>query len=312
MSIRGPLAGLVRPAVLPPSARIAILAPSSPADPARIEASAEALRQLGHQVSIAPNVADRFNGYLAGDDDLRVSLFNEAIRSEHVDAMLFARGGYGAMRILDRIDFASLAARPRPVVGFSDVTAILSAVAAMSGVVSFHGPLMSVDFFEGLSPEKERWFWSLMRGDAPLEWSFNTTDVLSPGRVEGIVFGGCLSVLTALIGTPYEYWVNDGIWFWEDVNEPTYRIDRMLTHLRLSGRLNSLRAVMIGSLKGCGSEDPGELDGLLDSFFGGAGIPVIRDLPFGHNGDNLTIPIGVLGQIDTDRLTIRFPEPAVE
>ena len=130
------------------------------------------------------------------------------------------------------------------------------------------------------------------------------------GEAEGILFGGCLSLTNDLIGTPYDFWIDDGIWFWEDVDEPTYRLDRMLTHLGLSGRLKKIRGVAIGKLKGCGSES--EIDALLHETFDPYGVPVVRHLPFGHHGDNLLMPIGAPIRLSTADNSFTLTAPAVE
>ena len=138
---------------------------------------------------------------------------------------------------------------------------------------------------------------------------FARDQVVIEGDGEGILFGGCLSLTAALIGTPYDFWIDDGIWFWEDVDEATYRIDRMLTHLRLSGRLQNIRGVIIGKLKGCGS--PAEIDALLHETFDPYGIPVVRDLPFGHEGNNLLMPIGAAVRLNTSDGTLTVLQAAV-
>ena len=158
-------------------------------------------------------------------------------------------------------------------------------------------------------PQHEQWLWSLLGGDAPVAFSFDGADVLFPGDVEGVLFGGCLSITAALVGTPYDFWIDDGIWFWEDVDEPTYRIDRMLTHLRLSGRMKRIRGVVIGRLKGCGSEE--EIEALLRDFLASMGIPVIRNVPFGHFGDNLLMPIGAPVRLNTSERSLTITAPVV-
>src|SRR5207245_7881004 len=140
---------------------------------------------------------------------------------------------------------AAIRRNPRPIIGFSDLTALHQAAAIHSGVASFHGPMVNLDFLHGLSPHIDQWFWSMLGGEAPLEHRFDAQQVVTEGDAEGILFGGCLSLTTALVGTPYDFWIDDGLWFWEDVDEPLYRIDRMLTHLRLSGRLQKIRGVVI-------------------------------------------------------------------
>ncbi len=300
---------LTRPRAIPDRAHFAVLAASSPSDLPRIQTAAGKLEQRGHRVTLASNIDHRHRGYLAGPDDLRVAELNHYFRSDEYDAFLFARGGYGAMRILDRVDYDAIAANPRPVIGFSDVTALHQAMALRANVGSFHGPMLNLDFHDGLSPENERWFWSMLAGEAPLVRSFEPGDVVCEGEAEGVLFGGCLAITVALTATPYDFWIDDGIWFWEDVEEPVYRVDRMLTHLRLSGRMKKIRGVVIGALKNCG--DDAELLVLLREFFRSFDIPVVRNLPFGHHGDNLLMPIGTPVRVSTRDHTFTVTERAV-
>lgn len=300
---------LIRPRGLLRNGRVVVLAISSPSELPRIEAAVRRLEERGLHVTLAANIDHRHRGYLAGDDDERLQQLNHYLRSDEIDAFFFARGGYGAMRILDGIDYDAITANPRPIIGFSDVTALHQAVAVRCGVGSFHGPMVNLDWFNGLTPEIEAWFWAMLAGEAPLTYHFALEDVVFEGEAEGELFGGCLSLTTALTGTPYDFWIDDGIWFFEDIEEPVYRIDRMLTHLRLSGRLKEIRAVVIGKLKDCGVE--AEIDALLHEFFAFSKIPVIRDLPFGHHGDNLLMPIGSVVRISTRDRTLTLAEPAV-
>ncbi|HEV8660221.1 MAG TPA: LD-carboxypeptidase [Thermoanaerobaculia bacterium] len=301
---------LTRPRSLSRNGHIAVLAASSPSEVPRIEEAKRHLESQGLRVTLADNLGHKHRGYLAGTDDERVEEFNRFVRSSEYDAFFFARGGYGAMRILDRLDYDAIRRDPRPLIGFSDVTALHQAIAIRAGVASFHGPMLNLDFYNVLSNERDDWFWSMLAGEAPMTYRFMTSDVVCDGESEGILFGGCLSLTTSLIGTPYDYWINGGIWFWEDVDEPAYRLDRMLTHLRLSGRIRSIRGVVIGKLKGCGSEE--ELAALLGEFFGSDGIPVVRNIPFGHHGDNLLMPIGAPVRLSTVDNTFTITAPAVE
>ncbi|MBI2213715.1 MAG: LD-carboxypeptidase [Acidobacteria bacterium] len=289
-----------------------MLSIASPSTEERIEPAAETLRSRGFDVRVAPNSYARTNGYLAGGDGARLESLNRALRDDDVDAIFFARGGYGAMRILDRIDYAAIARDPKPVVGYSDVTALHQAMASRAGVASFHGPMLNTDFFEGLAPDVEEWFWALLAGRAPMMWTFGEQNVLAEGVTEGHLFGGCLSLTAALLGTPYDFWIDDGIWFWEDVAEPAYRIDRMLTTLRLSGRLASLRGVIVGTLRECGVGERDELESLFVQFFGSLGIPVLYNMPFGHFGNNLLLPFGRNVRLDTRSCTMTVTEPVVE
>jgi muramoyltetrapeptide carboxypeptidase len=301
---------LTKPRALPRNGHVAVLAASGPSDLPRIREAQRHLEAMGLGVTLASNIDHRHRGYLAGTDAERVAELNRYLRSEEFDAFLFSRGGYGAMRILDQVDYEAIRANPRPIIGFSDVTALHQAVAVRAGVASFHGPMLNLDFYDMLSPEREQWFWSLLTGEAPVSYQFDPANVLFDGDVEGTLFGGCLALTVALIGTPYDFWVDGGIWFWEDIDEPAYRLDRMLTHLRLSGRIESIRGVIIGKLKGCGSEE--EVDALLREFFSSFGIPVVRDFPFGHHGDNLLMPIGAPARLSTRDNTFTIPAPVVD
>ena len=302
-------APLIKPRALPDRAHIAVLAASGPSEVSRIEEAARVIENRGHRVTLAPNIGLRHRGYLAGSDDERVETLNRFLRSDEYDAFFFARGGYGAMRILDRIDYAAIAANPRPIVGFSDVTAIHQAMATQVGVAGLHGPMLNLDFHGGLSADREEWFWSMLAAHAPMTYDFRSDDVVIEGEAAGVLFGGCLALTTALTGTRYDFWIDGGIWFWEDTDEPVYRIDRMLTHLRLSGRMQTIRGVVVGALKNCGNE--AEMLVLLRDTFGPLDIPVVYNLPFGHQGNNLLMPIGVPVHLDTRTRRLTLTEPAV-
>jgi len=302
---------LTKPHPIKKTSHLAVLAASSPSELGRIGEAVEKLRARGLRITLAPNIgAHGAHGYLAGDDDERVEILNQFLRSSEFDGFLFARGGYGVMRILDRVDYAAIAANPRPIIGFSDLTALHQAMALKSNVASFHGPMVNLDFHDGLSPHIEEWFWRILGGEAPVSCDLDGVTVVSEGEAEGTLFGGCLSLTTALSGTPYDFWIDDGIWFWEEVGESAYRIDRMLTHLRLSGRFERIRGVIVGKLRDCG--DAGEIDLLLREFFGSHSIPVVRDLQFGHYGDNLLMPIGATARLSTADGTFAITTPAVE
>lgn len=301
---------LIFPRPLPPNGHIAVCAISGPSNLERVRAGAVRLEQRGYRVSLAPNIDRVYRDYLAGPDDERVAELNHYLNSDDVDALFFSRGGYGAMRVLDAVDYDAIRRNPRPIVGFSDITALHNAVALRAGVASFHGPMLNLDFHDGMSPDVEEWFFAMLSGAAPLTHRFSREQVLVDGEAEGILFGGCLSLTTALTATPYDFWIDDGIWFWEDVGEEPYRLDRMLTHLDLSGRLRRIRGVLIGKLKGCGSEP--EVAALLREKLGSRGIPVVRDLPFGHFGNNLLMPIGAPVRVSTSDGAFTVTAPAVQ
>ena len=299
---------LTKPRQLPANAHIAVLASAGPSVLDNIREGARAIERRGHRVTFAENIDRRHRGYLAGSDDERAEILNRFLRSPEYDAFFFARGGYGSMRILDRIDYGAIRDNPRPVVGFSDITAIHQAMAVMARVAGMHGPMLNVDFRNGMSQHNEEWLWTILGGGTP-SYALTPENVLIEGEAEGLLFGGCLALTDSLVGTPYDFWIDGGIWFWEDVEEPVYRLDRMLTHLRLSGRMPAIRGVIIGALKECG--DSADLVALLREFFGPFGIPVVHNLPFGHHGDNLLMPIGTKVRLSTPEMRLTISEPAV-
>ena len=298
---------LTKPRQLPANAHIAVLASAGPSVLDNIREGARAIERRGHRVTFAENIDRRHRGYLAGSDDERAEILNRFLRSPEYDAFFFARGGYGSMRILDRIDYGAIRDNPRPVVGFSDITAIHQAMAVMARVAGMHGPMLNVDVRNGMSQHNEEWLWTILGGGTP-SYALTPENVLIEGEAEGLLFGGCLALTDSLVGTPYDFWIDGGIWFWEDVEEPVYRLDRMLTHLRLSGRMPAIRGVIIGALKECG--DSADLVALLREFFGPFGIPVVHNLPFGHHGDNLLMPIGTKVRLSTPEMRLTISEPA--
>lgn len=291
---------------------MAVLGISSPSPRDRIEQGVRSLRDSGAEVTVFENVFEQERSYLAGSDLIRLESLNRALNDDRYDGFLFSRGGYGAMRILEGIDYDAIRRNPRPIIGYSDITALHQAVALRAGVATFHGPMLNTDFRDGLTPSINQWFWEMLRGEAPLIRTFAREQVIAGGRAEGALFGGCLSMTSVLSGGPFDFWIDEGIWFWEDVSEPTYRLDRMLTQLKLSGKFRGIRGVLVGKLKDCGGGKVEELDSLLREFFSELGIPVVRDLPFGHHADNLLLPIGRRMQIDTDAGILTFEEPAVQ
>jgi len=303
---------LIRPRPVRQGAHLAVLSVSGPANEGRIRAAIGNLESKGFRVTLLDGAfsAGR-RDYVAGDDEARVSRLNAAIQDPSFDALLFTRGGYGAMRILDAIDYDGIRQNPRPIIGYSDLTALHQAVATQAGVTTFHGPMLNTDLHDGLAPVIESWMWDVLSGRTPMTFHFERSNVLVAGTAKGTLFGGCLALTTALVGTPYDYWPSDGIWFWEDVGEPLYKIDRMLTHLRLSGRFQRLRGMIVGQLRECGEDRPDELDDLLLEFVRHLDIPLVRGLPFGHFGNNLMLPIGQTIALDTSDCSLTLLEPVV-
>nr|MDQ3388412.1 LD-carboxypeptidase [Gemmatimonadota bacterium] len=240
---------------------------------------------------------------------------NDAMRAADNDAIWCLRGGYGTMRILDRLDWKAFAARPRPLVGFSDNTA-LHLAALRSGVVSFHGPHPAAAEIPDFSAKE------LLRlltdakpaGLLPLPPGHTThPETVVGGVAEGRLMGGNLALLAAMAGTPYALQAEGAILFIEDVGEPAYRIDRMLSQLLLSGALTGVKGVMVGAFNEPLGEAPG-LPGATDVIterLGGLGFPLATGFPFGHIEESWTLPLGVRARLDADAGTLEITEAAV-
>ena len=214
-----------------------------PRRPDRLAGGVAALERRGYRVVLAGNVRAR-RGFLAGSDRERAEGYRELLRNPEVDAIFFARGGYGASRILAELSPAEIAARPLIHLGSSDLTALFAYLRTWSSLASFYGPMPAVSMAseEGLDWE------AVLAGARPEPHAFEENEVLAGGVGEGPLVGGCLSLVAALAGTPEAVDARDAVFFWEDVREPAYRLDRMLTQLERSGTLDRLQAMVIGSI----------------------------------------------------------------
>ncbi len=296
------------PAPLQPGARIGVMALAGPSDPVRIEAGLEVVRRAGFEVVRAANLLSR-RSYLAGSDGERVAGL-EALLDAGVEALVAARGGYGVMRLLPRLPWERLAAWSGWVVGFSDITALHAALARRLPVATLHGPMISSLGRDRKGAEAlMRW----LRGQPPQPlFGFAEANVLRHGVVRGVAVGGTLSMLSALVGTPFEPVYDGGVLFVEDVGEPTYRLDRLLTQLRLSSRLSGVKAVVSGRLARCGRDGPGWRERwrslLLEAV--GPDVVVVEGLPFGHGGSNVPFPLGLEVEVNTTRGEVTWGVPA--
>ncbi|MDN3268841.1 LD-carboxypeptidase [Streptomyces sp. MA15] len=306
------LAPLRRPPRLAPGARVAVVAPSGPVPEERLAAGLDVLRGWGLDPVAAPHVLDRHGefGYLAGTDADRAADLQNAWCDPAVDAVICARGGYGAQRMVDALDWEAMrAAGPKAFVGFSDITTLHEAFAVRLGLVTLHGPMAAgADFIKSaraqehlratlLAPETVR----TIRSDGT---------ALVPGRARGVTLGGCLSLIAGGIGTPHtRASARGGLLCLEDVGEETYRLDRCLTQLLRAGMLDGVAGILLGSWAECGPYD--EVRALLADRLGGLGVPVAEQFGFGHGDDALTLPFGVAAELDADAGTLTLDEPAL-
>ena len=303
---------LRRPRRLVPGAVVGVAALSGPVRREDLSAGVASLERFGFGVRLAPNVLSR-EGLLglAGDDDARLRGYLSLVEDPGVDAILFARGGYGVTRLLGRLPEGLLAATGKLHCGFSDVTALSAFLRERCGLVSIHGPMVAADLAAPLDDLTAAWFPALLEGRAPRRLEVPTADVLVPGRAEGPLVGGCLSLLAALAGTPWQFDYEGALLFLEEVGEEAYRVDRMLGTLVSSGRLDRLAGIIAGSMTRVtfgGVEDPERLRALLVDRLGPLGVPLAAGLPFGHAGPNVPLPVGARASWDGGSRTLALEE----
>jgi muramoyltetrapeptide carboxypeptidase len=283
-------------------ARVALVAPAGPLQkPEELARAEENARALGWEPIVAPHAKDR-TAYLAGHDRDRLKDINAALRDPNIDAVWCLRGGYGMIRILAGIDYDAISRTPKAIIGYSDITALHAAVQRMCGLITYHGPTAReslTDFSRG-SFERAVVGQTDSCGTAPKAREIN------PGSAEGRLVGGNLAVLTSLCGTPFMPDLAEGILILEDINEPVYRIDRMLQQLMLSGALTGCKAIVFGECVKC-QEDAGggrSFDDVLGETAHALGVPCMAGIPVGHIDEQWTIPLGATGALDTKTRTL--------
>lgn len=296
--------------ILPPRLRqgdkIGITAPAGPVSPQELQPAFDLIRSNGYVPEFSSDIFET-KDYLAGDDSLRLENLHSMFRDNGIKAVICARGGYGTTRLLGRIDYDLIHSHPKIIAGYSDITALLLAVYKNTGMVTFHGPVARE---LGKNSNKNlKAFLDTVSGKEGLHIDLSEDRILSQGRADGILLGGNLSLICNLIGTPFLPSFKDVILFIEDKGEPLYRIDRMLTHLRYSGIIDDIAGLVTGSFEGCGSIP--EIDHLLAENFKGSDFPVVSGLPAGHGTENITIPLGVGVEINTDSNILSFQEQCV-
>lgn len=299
---------LLQPPVLGPGDRIGVAAPGGPVDRESLDAGMAYLTGRGYTVVPGDHLAAR-HGFLAGSDRDRLADLNRLIADPRLRAVWFARGGYGSMRLLQDLDLAPLRAHPKALIGYSDVTSLQAAVFRRLRLVSFYGPMV-VELGQAERFDEPALWEAIAGGSSAVEHPLPAATVLRAGRGEGPLVGGCLSMLVALVGTPYEVRTDGAILFWEEVNEEPFRIDRMLGHLRLANKLAGLRGMVVGRLVGCVArekENDLPIEEILATHLRGTDYPVILDLPTGHAPRKITLPLGCVAHLDTGERTLSFP-----
>ena len=301
---------LRRPPRLRPGARVALIAPAGPVDEERVARAIENCERLELEPVLGSAVRRKVD-YLAGSDTERAADLRDALTDPAIDAVWALRGGYGTMRTL-----AALGPIPphpsRAYIGFSDNTAVHLAL-LRRGVVSFHGPHAGGSLPEFAEDVLRRvLFDAHAAGTLPNDPEQEAPVTISGGIAEGDLIGGNLSLLAALIGTPWQPELGGRILFVEEVSESFYRIDRMFMQLRLAGILDGVKGIVLGQFTDCCSDEPGRaIEQLFVELLGPLRVPVASGFPFGHVPGNWTLPLGVRARLDADAGTLTLLEPAV-
>lgn len=283
-----------------PGDTIGVCAPAGSFDSRKFQAGVSVLRKMGFEVYLPDSIYGR-KRYLAGEDAARAETINRLYKTPSVDAIICARGGYGSMRMMAYLDWEAIRSNPKPFVGFSDITALLVRMVenAVAGVI--HGPVVT-----SLAGTTERTRRSLAAVLSGRENRIVITDpvVLKKGEGIGVLSGGNLATLSHLTGTLYQPSFQNRLFFMEETSEPAYKIDRMLTQMRMAGCFEGLKGVVVGALEKC---EPGKMvHEIVKEIFDEYDVPVMAGMDAGHGKDNLSLAFGVKAQMDTQTGTLHW------
>ncbi len=316
-----PVSSLTRPRALRPGDTVGLITPSSyVSDPDELEFAARVVRFFDLRLKTGKNVGQRA-GYLAGSVAQRVSDLHDMFRDPEVKAIFAVRGGYGAAQLLDRLDYELIRHNPKIFLGYSDITALHLAIQKRAGLVTFHGPVAITH----LSPWSQNGLRKALFEAQPIGLVTNPPDsnslrpahtmrTVRSGKARGQLAGGNLTLISTTLGTPFEIETRGRILLLEDVEEDIYRIDRMLTHLRLAGKLDGVAGIVFGECKNCppqGHTSAYSLGEVIDYLLGPLNIPVLFGLSFGHTEDQVTLPLGAMATLDAGAQQLIVEEAGV-
>jgi len=293
----------LKPPVLQPGDTVGIIAPASNIKRELLDAGCRALQALGYKPFYFDSILDQ-DLYFAGSAKRRARELEDMFSRPEVRAVVCARGGYGTNYLLEEVDVAKIKANPKILVGYSDVTTLLTYFADAAGLVTFHGPMVTKDFAHSDGVDLASWQASLC---GPSDWSIGSESGMKglvEGRAEGVLYGGCLSMLVASLGTPYEIQTDGTILFLEDVAAKPYQIDRMLMQLKLAGKLAGVKGIIFGEMLECmqSLDQSYTLEEVVLRVVGDLGMPVGFGLRSGHvTRGNVTLPIGVRAALNVTR-----------
>jgi muramoyltetrapeptide carboxypeptidase len=297
---------IIKPPALRKGDKIGMIAPASSFNREAFLAGCDRLRQMGYAPVYWQDIFDR-DFYFAGTAERRAREFQELWRRDDIAALICVRGGYGSNYLLGKIDYSMFAARPKILLGCSDITSLLTAITDRTGLVTFHGPMVAKDIADGTF-DPSSWK-NALEGSA--NWSIPSegVEVLRMGKAEGRLYGGCLSMLVASLGTPFEIQTDEKILFIEDIAEKPYRIDRMLMQLRLAGKLEKVRGFVFGEMLDC-LPPKGEtytLQQVIMRVLEPYNVPVVYGLKSGHvTSGNITLPIGVQAELEAEAAEVNL------
>lgn len=294
--------------------KFALIAPSGIVTEQKLNKSIENLKKIGIEAIVMPNAMKHY-GYLAGTDDQRLADLHQAFADKNIDGIMCIRGGYGATRILDKINYDLIRHNPKIFIGFSDITALQSAFFVKTSLVSFHGIVGASSFTDYIIEQLRDLIFSPIENYILPHKSF---EVLNEGKAEGTIVGGNLSLLVSLIGTEYLYPFAGNLVFIEEIAEPPYKIDRMLNHLLMATDLKQASGIVFGSFRNCEAENNGilpqnslKIKYIIEEKFTNLNIPIVYNFNFGHIENSLIFPIGVKAKLDTQKGQIQLLEKAV-
>lgn len=304
----------IKPCALKSGDKIGIIAPASSFNRQAFLEGCGRLRQMGYEPVYSEDIFDR-DLYFAGSAARRLRELESFLLQEDVTALIGVRGGYGSNYLLPTLKFDLFAAHPKILLGCSDLTSLLVPISDRTGLVTFHGPMIAKDIAGGTF-DISSWD-SALKGATTWDILTDGVEVLRPGRAQGKLYGGCLSLLVASLGTPYEIQTENTILFLEDVGEKPYRIDRMLMHLRLAGKLQKVRGIVFGEMLECASP-AGEnytLQDVVMKVLSDYHVPIVYGLPSGHvSSGSITLPLGVqtLLVAENGRVQLKILEAATQ
>jgi muramoyltetrapeptide carboxypeptidase len=296
------------------NATIGIISPAWIPDMDRLAAGIRYLEGKGYKIKEGWHLG-KIHGYFAGTDLERLSDLHDMYSDPAVELILCARGGWGGLRMVDKIDYDLIMKNKKPLIGYSDITTLQLAIWARTMIPSFSGPMAGVEMGIGILPFTEQHFWRQIKNNSS-EYKFlfgeTKTSVMVPGIAKGVLLGGCLSLVCHSLGTIYSPDYEGAILFLEDVGEKPYKIDRYLAHLKQAGVFERLNGLILGDFIECNPEEDKlsfTVTEILQSYFSDSSYPVLFNFPYGHGELKFTMPIGVRTRLDTSQKEICFANP---